>query len=223
VISPPFLAGDPLGFLPEFVDNYEIGLKTFWFDRALGVNIAAFMLDWQDKQEQIFTGTSFLIRNAATAQSEGVELEVIARPTRSLMLDANIAYLNAHYENFPTNPPAEGKTFPGLPEYSGSLGVQWTQPIEPGAQFIVRGDVVYTGQSYTDTTNTLTSGEVTTFNGRIGVESDDERWGLYAWGRNLTDEVRLGGGQTFPFPNSTIVTRGAGLGRTYGLELRARY
>jgi hypothetical protein len=57
----------------------------------------------------------------------------------------------------------------------------------------------------------------------MAVESDEDRWGLYLWGRNLSDEISIGGGQVFPFPASTITTRGPGFGRTYGLELRARY
>jgi iron complex outermembrane receptor protein len=220
VISFPFAPGSPLGFLPEFVTNYELGYKSYWFDDKLSLNLAAYYLEWEDKQEQIFTGLAFLIRNAANATSRGFEAELAARPTDWLTLDANLAYLNAKYEEFPTSPASEGKTFPGLPEFAGSVGAQIDTPIFNDTAFFARADLIFRGESYTDTTNVLKSGSSTTLNLRMGLQEQEGDWGIFLWGRNVTDEVTIGGAQTFPFPASTIVTRSPGLGRTYGIELR---
>ena len=221
VISYPFTAGSPLGFLPEFVTNYELGYKSYWFDNRLSLNLAAYYLEWDDKQEQIFTGLAFLIRNAASATSRGFEAELTARPFDELTLDANFAYLKAKYEEFPSSPASAGKTFPGLPEISGSFGAQFQTPVfDDGTEFFARADVNYSGESFTDTTNVLKSGASTTLNLRTGIEDPEGTWGIFLWGRNVTDEITSGGGSTFPFPASRITTRGAGLGRTYGIELR---
>ncbi|MCC6788476.1 MAG: TonB-dependent receptor, partial [Hyphomonadaceae bacterium] len=42
VISPPFNPAADFGFDPETVDNYELGYKSFWFNRRLELNLAAF-------------------------------------------------------------------------------------------------------------------------------------------------------------------------------------
>ncbi|WP_395647639.1 TonB-dependent receptor [Terricaulis sp.] len=223
VISPPF---DPLaqfGFDPETVDNYEIGYKSFWFGRRLELNLAAFHMDWQDKQEQVFTGLSFIIDNAASATSDGVELEFTARPAPGLTLDGNFAYLDAHYEEFAGSPGAIGRPIPNQPEYSGSLGAQYVTPVYEGVELFSRADVIYRDESFVNVTNALTNPAVTTLNARVGLQSADNGWGIYLWGRNITDEITISQGQTFPFPFAQITTRAPGFGRTYGVELRASF
>jgi iron complex outermembrane recepter protein len=225
VISPPFIATDPLGFSPEIVNNYELGLKSYWFDRRLSVNVAAFYLDWKDKQEQIFTGLSFLIRNAASASSRGLEIELTARPTRYLTLDANGAYLKAKYDSFPGQPQLAGRQFQGTPNYSGSVGAQYVYPMGNGLEIFARGDVIYRGSTYVlnNATTQLNNQSLTTVNVRVGLQTEDDDWGVYLWSKNLTDVVRVGGGSSFPFPRANITTRGPGFGRTYGVELRGRF
>lgn len=223
VISPPF---DPLaqfGFDPETVNNYEIGFKSYWFGRRLELNLAAFHMDWSDKQEQVFTGLSFIIDNAASAVSEGVELEFAARPIEGLTLDGNFAYLDAHYEEFSGSPGAVGRPIPNQPEYSGSLGAQYIFGVGGNMEMFTRADVVYRDDSFVNVTNNLQNEGLTTLNARLGLQSGDDRWGVYLWGRNITDEIAVSQGQNFPFPFASITTRAPGFGRTYGVELRGNF
>jgi iron complex outermembrane receptor protein len=224
VISPPFNPVTQFGFDPETVNNYEIGYKSFLFDRHLELNLAAFHMDWEDKQEQVFTGLSFVIDNAASATSEGVEIELTARPIEGLTLDANLAYLDAHYEEFTGSPGAVGRAIPNQPEYSGSAGIQYIMPAwREGLEIFSRADVVYRDQSFVNVTNNLMNDALTTVNGRIGVQADDRRYGFYLWGRNIFDEIAISQGQLFPFPFAQITTRAPGFGRTWGVELRAEF
>lgn len=223
VISPPFNPVADFGFDPETVDSYEIGYKSFFFDRRLELNLAAFHMDWSDKQEQVFTGLSFIIDNAASAVSEGVEVEFTARPMEGLTLDGNLAYLDAHYEEFAGSPGAVGRAIPNQPEYSGSLGAQYVTPITGNMELFTRADLIYRDDSFVNVTNNLQNEGSTTYNGRIGLQSADDRWGVYLWGRNLTDEIAVSQGSTFPFPFAQITTRAPGFGRTYGVELRTHF
>jgi len=225
VISPPFNAADPLGFAPETVNNYEAGYKAYFFGRRMSLNLAAFYLKWNDKQEQIFTGLSYLIRNAATASSRGVEIELTARPTANLLLDANGAYLDAKYDDFPTSPALEGKRFQLTPKYTGSLGAQYTYPMSNGLELFVRGDLNHRSSSYLlpNATTRLTIEAQTTLNGRLGVQSEAGGWGAYLWGKNINNDKVLGSGSLFPFPKAQITTRAPGFGRTYGIELRKAF
>ena len=54
-------------------------------------------------------------------------------------------------------------------------------------------------------------------NARVGVEG--KHWGLYAWGKNLTNTCHLSGGSFLVIDYSRAVN----LPRTYGLELSLKY
>lgn len=224
VISPPFDPSEDFGFNPETVDNYEIGFKALLFDRRVRLNVSAFHMDWSNKQEQIFTGLSFLIRNAATAKSTGFEVELTAQLADGLTFDGNLGYLDTRYSSFPGNA-LDGQNFSDLPEWTGAAGLQYVVPVSNDLELFMRGDLIHRGSTYTlpSATVRFDNAAVTTYNARFGVQSADGHWGFYLWGRNLSDETRLGRGSYFPFPGATITTRGPGLGRTYGLELRTSF
>ncbi|HEY5411954.1 MAG TPA: TonB-dependent receptor, partial [Caulobacteraceae bacterium] len=102
VISPPFnVAVNGLSFKPEFLNDYEVGFKAVMFDHRLTANLAAFYYDFSNKQEQINTGVSFVVSNAASATSRGAEVELNWTPLPGLDLFANGGYLDAYYNKFP--------------------------------------------------------------------------------------------------------------------------
>ena len=37
----------------ETVTNYEVGVKSDWLDGSLRLNVAAFFMDYEDKQEEL--------------------------------------------------------------------------------------------------------------------------------------------------------------------------
>ena len=84
---PPVMKSDTL-------TNYEVGLKSEFWDRRALLNIAAFYIDWNDIQVdalQKSTGLSFL-ENGGTAKSEGVSLDGSLRPLAGLVLSGNVTY-----------------------------------------------------------------------------------------------------------------------------------
>ncbi|WBX85157.1 TonB-dependent receptor [Sphingosinicella microcystinivorans] len=224
VVSPPFNPSESLGFDPETVDSYELGLKALLFNRRARLNLAVFHMDWSGKQEQIYTGFSFLIRNAATAKSTGAELELSAQLAEGLNVNGNISYLDTRYSSFPGNA-LDKQNFPNLPKWSGAAGIQYQTPISSKLELFARGDLIHRGSTYNlpNASVRIEIPTITTFDGRFGVQSADGTWGLYAWGRNLSNENALGRGLNFPLGPSNITTRAATIGRTYGLELRFNY
>jgi iron complex outermembrane receptor protein len=92
-------------FNPETVDAYEIGAKTSWFDRRLFVNVAAFYTDYHDIQETITesggsTGNSTVVKNAAAAKVEGVELDWTGKPIEPVTVRGSFGYLHSHFSGF---------------------------------------------------------------------------------------------------------------------------
>jgi iron complex outermembrane receptor protein len=89
---------------PELLDAYEIGLKSEFLGNRLRVNIAPFYYEYEDIQlSQAFQASTRLF-NAAKATIQGVDLELVAKVSDGLMLDASVGYLDAEYDEFPNAP-----------------------------------------------------------------------------------------------------------------------
>ena len=238
IISPPlpFAIGPgvtpDIVFEPETLDAYEIGLKASWFDSSVTTNMAVFHYDFSNKQEQVNTGVSFLVNNASSATSDGAELELYWYPTDGLSLFANVGYLDATYEKFPCGSRVagvcinfDGNRLAGASEWSSSFGGSYVTPFDliGGTNLYMAADADYRGNQYTDPNNTeaLKIKAYTIFNARLGVEDDEGRWGLYAWGRNLGDKTVLGGGVAVF--NGLYTTRNINFGESYGVEMRFHF
>ena len=112
-----------------------------------------------------------------------------------------------------------GNELPFAPSFSGSLFAQVDIPVASSRfNLMSRLGVEHTDHFYTSGANTSDIGqeEVTTLSGRIGLGRSDGRYGVYLWGRNLTDETVLGPGLTV----LTVITQTINRGREWGLEFR---
>ncbi|MFN3232907.1 MAG: TonB-dependent receptor [Alphaproteobacteria bacterium] len=91
---------------PETVDNFEIGLKSDWFDNTLRFNVAAFYTNYKDKQEEVITpspdglATETTVQNAASVDLKGFEIELQALPTDWLNLYGSLGFLDADYKEY---------------------------------------------------------------------------------------------------------------------------
>lgn len=220
VISPPNSIANQFAFEAESVDNYEIGLKTRLFENRLSIDASAFFLEFSDKQERIINLSSFFITNAAAAEISGAEIQFTARPTDQLTIFGNVGVLESEFTDFPastTVPDLTGNELPFAPSLTGSLNAQYEFPLSENYQGMVRVGADYVSDFYTETDNSENTAqeEVTLWNARIGLERTDERYGLFLWGRNLTDETILGTGTDV----ITITTRSINRGLEWGVEL----
>ncbi len=95
------LVGVPGEVEDEKSTNYEVGLRTTWFDGRLTLNGTMFYTDYEDFQVQTFDGGGINVLNAGTFQSYGFEADVIAVPLPDLVLQSSIGYNQTEYETFP--------------------------------------------------------------------------------------------------------------------------
>lgn len=79
-------------FEPEYLNAFEIGAKTSWQDGRVLVNATAFYYDYTDYQVSQIQDRIALNENY-DAESMGVEVEFVFRPTENFRLDANLGYL----------------------------------------------------------------------------------------------------------------------------------
>ncbi|MDB5397753.1 MAG: TonB-dependent receptor [Rhodospirillales bacterium] len=118
-------------FLPESVDEYEVGLKTRWLDGRLNVNVAGFYDVHSDLQLSVFTATgaaASVVRNAGSADISGVEFDIQALPVSWLSLTGAVGYLNTAYNTFINNGinVANDRAFPYAPQFTASMSADAT-------------------------------------------------------------------------------------------------
>jgi iron complex outermembrane receptor protein len=100
---------------PEYVDNYELGVKSDWKIANIPVrtNANIWYQNYTDLQLQEVIDNSSFITNGARARLWGAELQVLANLTDDLQLGVNYDHLNFQYTNFDPGVYAKG-IVPGL-------------------------------------------------------------------------------------------------------------
>ena len=95
-------SADDAEFEGEEVTSYEIGAKLSLPRHSLELNIAVFRTEFDDLQAAVFTGgTTFVVRNAAEATSQGIEFDGRWQPLNNLMLLGSFGLVDFKYEEFP--------------------------------------------------------------------------------------------------------------------------
>lgn len=224
-------------FAPEHVWSYEAGIKSTFLDRRVRLNLSAFHYDYSGLQVNRYNpstgGATTTVTNAASASVDGFEGELVAVLAQGLELDAGISVLDAKYKTFfSANPDApdpfvdqdlSGNTMPRTPELTLSGGLQYAFALGGTGTMTVRGEVRHQSHVWFDQFNGtgVEQGAFTLLNGAVTWQSDDERWRVQVFGRNLTDKLYR---QSVIRATSTTGTLDFwGAPRTYGIEIGIRY
>jgi len=122
-----FLDTIPVSYGSDTVDNYEIGVKFWAFDKRLYIDASLFTLDWKNIQARLFgpapTYYSYVV-NAGGANVSGIELAASFAFTRSVSFSTNVTYQDAKLTAFLPYTFAEGggyevgTTLPGSSKWS---------------------------------------------------------------------------------------------------------
>jgi iron complex outermembrane receptor protein len=92
-----------LTYGPEKIISYEAGMKSYWLDRRVRFNGAAFVNKLDDMQMLIATSPadSSVVQgfNAGKATIEGVEADLLVQPIDDLSLSLNYAYLHTKFDS----------------------------------------------------------------------------------------------------------------------------
>ncbi|WCM27071.1 TonB-dependent receptor [Sphingomonas sp. QA11] len=224
---------------PEKVDNYEVGVKSQLFNRALTLNAAAFWTDVANYQtaitEQIPSTTNFrnYITNIPLARSRGVEADAVWAITSKISLNLSGAYTDAYYVSYPKGPtPVEtsnispstdlsGKPLAGVPKWTFTGGGDFRRPLGGGTELYGHADYSWRSSFYTAVSDSRFS-LVPSYgigNARIGVRLDGGRYDLSVWAKNIFDKDYF---QTLSIVASGVITANLGDPRTAGATFRVR-
>jgi len=190
-------AGNPVD--PEFIWSYEGGMKSQWLDNRLQVNATVFHATIEDLQVQRPINGTLVAVNAAEAETQGLELETIARVTEGLTVKWNVAYIDAQFNEFITQNTTvapgvdidlSGNALPTTPELTTDVALEYETDVTDNwsAKFKVQG--VYTDERWFNEFQEDIAYQEDTFvvNANIVLKTHDDVWSVNIWGRNLTDE-----------------------------------
>lgn len=120
---------------PETSNDFEVGVKSSLFERRAQLDIALFddkVSNYQANEPDIVAGTVVTrLINAGKVSTKGVEVDLAARATEDLTLNANYAYVDAKIDRFNCPPGAaascdvNGKPLPFAPKNKLTLGAQY--------------------------------------------------------------------------------------------------
>ncbi len=92
---------EDIEFENEEAISTEIGGKFELLDSTLIINTAIFNVDYDDMQTTLFTGgTTFVVENAAKANSRGLETEIRWLMTDEITLDVNIGLIDFEFKDY---------------------------------------------------------------------------------------------------------------------------
>ena len=235
-------------FTRETVNNYELGIKSSWLDRALKANLTLYRMDIAGFQDRAFDGVSFIVRNAGNLRQQGAELDLTVAPTRNFSVTSSIAYLDSAFTDF-----RDASNLPGLtgtqdltgkpntfsPKWSGNVAVDWSGDLgDSGMRWGVNGNMSFISKQYVGTVNdanpqSLADGYAL-LGARITLSGPDDRWSISAFGKNLANTnyrpltvyqplgAALGLNNTV-FSGSTANRIQANEPRTYGVSATVRF
>jgi outer membrane receptor protein involved in Fe transport len=205
-------------------------------NRKVLIDAALFSMHWNDLQAVIGEGpggAGEVIGNIGNARTNGIDLSVRARPVQELELMAGLTLLDAKTQTTVTLPdPAgngntivvpAGSRIPRAPKNSFNLAATYRTEVFGDYTGMVRLGVNHVGDSISFLyRQDQVVAAYTTTDLKIGIEG--ERWSLYAYATNLTDQ-RV---QLFREPSDDPVSgkpqyywgrpRTVGLNLTYAFE-----
>ena len=248
----PFYANQVVPFRPETLDNYELGLKSEFFDRKLRADLAVFYDKYHSVLLTVETpyfnsgepvnndptspgynpaGGTFpaaVTENAGDATIKGAEAEFIADPIDGLEIAASASYIDFTYTSLTAEAVLSGVTLndkpPLTPKWKTSLAVQYTDELGSWGSLTPRFDYQYITQVFAEASQDPydSINGYGLLNGRITWKAPDAKTDVSLFVTNITDK--------FYWANKfdTVALAGVGLGtpgrpREWGLTLKRRF
>jgi len=184
-------------YKPETTWNYELGLKSTFFDR-LRFNAAVFYIDYRDRlfQTVAFQANQFiqLTENIGASRSYGGEFDVSARLTQDLYFTTSFGVTKAIWGNVPyydldLNQPTNlsGRTAPYTPAYQGSVSLDWSHHLTDYLTLGARADATLVGHQYWDPTDHFQQPAHQLVN--LGVRLEGGQWSLAGHVSNVFNKL----------------------------------
>ncbi|MDH7809524.1 MULTISPECIES: TonB-dependent receptor [unclassified Rhizobium] len=193
--------------------TYEVGTKVTLFDNRLQLDGSVFYND-------IKNGTVFYVDPSAMAlaatyqdyETSGLELQARAELAKDWVVTGGVGYTHSKLGRSGANAGTEGNQVPNIPEWSTSVGLEYSTPV---SIFDLDGEVTaavqyqFNGKRTADVADTFELSSYSLVNARVGWKNSGADFEIYGFGRNLFDERY----ETFASAGFTPGDRYVGVGR----------
>jgi iron complex outermembrane receptor protein len=211
-------------YAPEKLDNYEVGLRSDWFDHTLRFNTSLFYGRYTNVQANENEGFDNVTINAGKGTVRGAEVEGQWLITRAFSFNYGLGFLSTGYSDYPaTTGIITGSPFPYAPKETVDVGAQYDTPLPNGGGLTLRLDEGWTSSVVTGSD---ASGVDIPSYGLLGARlvyhpANTKKWDVQLYGSNLLDKFyRLTG---YAIPALGLNTGTVGLPRMYGLTINGRF
>jgi iron complex outermembrane receptor protein len=157
---------DTFGGFDQFDDeelwNYEVGAKSRFADGRVQFNAAVFYADIDNLQATLDAGTcsSRIVYNVPEAHSQGIELELFARPADGWDFGISASWIEAELDSTVTSTDAngvtsvvagiqEGNRLPTVPEFQMAANATYSWLLTTDWEGFVTGAYQHIGDRYT--------------------------------------------------------------------------
>lgn len=182
---------------PEYLDSFEIGLKTMLADSRVRLNTAVFYNKYEDIQVTLIRGATVEIDNAAEATIYGLEIDLEAQPTDALFLKGSLGLMDNEFDEWSDDTgDFTYRKLRNAPEVTANLLASYTAELGGNGSLRPWAQVQYQDEMYLDGENTpeLRTPSRTLVNAGIAWTLPSNNWEVEAHVTNATDERVLDGG-----------------------------
>lgn len=200
-------------YLPEISDNWEMGMKSQWFDRRLRLNVSVFENDYKNHQITVGRVIDGQIQenlfNAQQSTLKGYEVELSATPGEGWYVTGTYGYLNGNYDEFVvTDTSTDPVTFEDVTEVRDLSDISFLQhtpsrswnvsiakefSLSNGTSLNAQVGYNYRGRFYSSAALTRLERHraqpLGMVDARVRWDMANGNTSLSLWGTNLSDEV----------------------------------
>ncbi len=214
----PSVAATPVD--PETVDNYELGMKSTWWDNRIEFNVTLYDMDYSDLQVFDLNNRLLLVLSSAQAQSEGVDVDFNILLIDNLTLSTSYNYSDATYSDFTDSGGAvlDGNDLEYAPNAAFTIDLDYRYDIGSAGALDFNVSYNWKDDYFTSPSNAekTKQDDIGLLNASIGWTSVDDSWLVSVWGKNLDDEQQLASLIVDP---TQITSESYMAPRTYGLTV----
>jgi len=219
--------GDHSATEPEYIDAYEVGIKSKMLDSTLQVNASLYLYDYTDMQlfaDVVETG-AFTIFNAGEAEVSGGEVEINWFPTDNLELRGGVGYtdskISAHFGSLDFDDVQAANT----PELTYNMMARYFWEVNGNTNAYVQADYVHQDDVFFSLGNQKAISQngygLVGFRAGFDMDIDGQWWSVSAWVKNATDEEYFT--EILPSGSAGTISGQVGSPMLYGITVKSDF
>jgi iron complex outermembrane recepter protein len=224
--------GVPAQYIPDTLNNYELGWKTTWLNNRLLWNGATYLMYWKDLQTLIYDinicPSASFNANVGEARIYGAESNVDYNVNENWSFQGSVSYtdshlISSHYETFEAE---VGERLPYVPYFNWSGNLRYEHPLSSRLNGYWQWDIAHKGDMWDDLHVAGSNGfprmlqpEYSIQNLRLGLNPAGGQWLAELYITNLTDKNAIIYTNTGNFDLRETTNEP----RTYGVRLSYRF